>query len=68
MDGKKFMLEVSSNGAAKLRETVKTKLSEFIGEDTDDVLVVRFLSHIEGCYCRLSDVCCRYFDVQTPVT
>lgn len=40
MDGTKFMLDVSSGGALKLKETVKEKLSEYIGNYTDDVLVV----------------------------
>jgi hypothetical protein len=35
----KFMLDVSSEEAAELRAAVKTKLSELIGNDTDDVLV-----------------------------
>jgi hypothetical protein len=44
MDGVKFTLDLSSGGAAKLRESVKEKLSEYIGNYTDDVLVVGFLS------------------------
>lgn len=40
MDGTKFTLDVSSSGALKLKETVKEKLSEYIGNYTDDVLVV----------------------------
>jgi hypothetical protein len=36
----KFTLDVSSEEAAELRAAVKTKLSELIGNDTDDVLVV----------------------------
>lgn len=43
MDGVKFTMDVSSSGAAKLKECVKNKLSEYIGNYTDDVLVVRFL-------------------------
>uniref|UniRef100_A0A7I4EYN4 PWI domain-containing protein n=1 Tax=Physcomitrium patens TaxID=3218 RepID=A0A7I4EYN4_PHYPA len=39
MDGAKFTIDLSSSGAAKLRECVKEKLSEYIGNDTDDVLV-----------------------------
>ncbi|KAG0629582.1 hypothetical protein M758_1G114600 [Ceratodon purpureus] len=39
MDGVKFTLDLSSGGAAKLRECVKAKLSEYIGNYTDDVLV-----------------------------
>jgi hypothetical protein len=35
----KFTLDVSSEEAAELRAAVKTKLSELIGNDTDDVLV-----------------------------
>jgi hypothetical protein len=35
----KFTLDVSSEEAAQLRAAVKTKLSELIGNDTDDVLV-----------------------------
>jgi hypothetical protein len=35
----KFTLDVSSQEAAELRAAVKTKLSELIGNDTDDVLV-----------------------------
>lgn len=42
MDGAKFTIDLSSSGAAKLRECVKEKLSEYIGNDTDDVLVVCF--------------------------
>jgi hypothetical protein len=36
---KKFTLDVSSEGAAKLKAIVKAKLSEFIGNYSDDVLV-----------------------------
>lgn len=43
MDGVKFTMDLSSSGAAKLKECVKNKLSEYIGNYTDDVLVVRFL-------------------------
>jgi hypothetical protein len=36
---RKFTLDVSSEGAAKLKAIVKAKLSEFIGNYSDDVLV-----------------------------
>jgi hypothetical protein len=37
---RKFTLDASSEGAAKLKAIVKAKLSEFIGNYSDDVLVV----------------------------
>lgn len=44
MDGVKFTMDLSSSGAAKLGECVKEKLSEYIGNYTNDVLVVGFSS------------------------
>jgi len=36
--GRTFSIDLSSDGAARLREAVKQKLAEFMGSYTDDVL------------------------------
>lgn len=38
---KKFRVNFSEDGAALLRDRVSEKLKEFMGDYTDDVLVVR---------------------------
>ncbi|KAH9303333.1 hypothetical protein KI387_014916, partial [Taxus chinensis] len=38
LKGRTFSIELSSDGAAHLREVIKEKLSEFMGSYTDDVL------------------------------
>lgn len=36
-----FQANFTADGAAKLRDCVKEKLKEFMGDYTDDILVVR---------------------------
>lgn len=40
MDDRTFRVNFSGDGAARLRERVKEKLKEFMGDYTDDTLVV----------------------------
>lgn len=59
-DDRTFKVNFSSEGAAKLKDTVKEKLKEFMGDYTDDTLVVRlfslFFMLVEFMHCML---CCR---------
>lgn len=43
VDDRTFKVNFSGEGAEKLRVTVKEKLKEFMGDYTDDTLVVFFL-------------------------
>lgn len=40
---RKFNGDFSEEGVAKLKERVKVKLKEYMGDYTDDILVVRFV-------------------------
>lgn len=42
VDDRTFKANFSGDGVAKLRDIVKDKLKEFMGDYTDDTLVVRF--------------------------
>lgn len=42
-ESRAFGVNFSSEGVAKLREEVNEKLKEFMGEYTDDTLVVRII-------------------------
>lgn len=42
VDDRTFKVNFSADGVAKLRDGVKDKLKEFMGDYTDDTLVVRF--------------------------
>lgn len=44
VDDRTFNGNFSEEGVAKLKEIVKDKLKEYMGDYTDDILVVRFLS------------------------
>lgn len=44
IEDRTFRVNFSSDGVAKLRERVKDKLKEYMGDYTDDTLVVRFLA------------------------
>lgn len=44
VEDRTFRVNFSSDGVTKLRERVKDKLKEYMGDYTDDTLVVRFLA------------------------
>lgn len=44
VDDRTFNGNFTEEGVAKLKERVKDKLKEYMGDYTDDILVVRFLS------------------------
>lgn len=46
VDDRTFKANFSGDGVLKLRERVKDKLKEFMGDYTDDTLVVLFLYKI----------------------
>jgi len=49
---KKFRVNFSEDGAALLRDRVSEKLKEFMGDYTDDVLVVRiYMDNDLRCFC-----------------
>lgn len=48
-----FKVNFTGEGAAKLRDTVRDKLKEFMGDYTDDTLVVLFLSFFFLVYHRI---------------
>ena len=49
---KKFRVNFSEGGAALLRDRVSEKLKEFMGDYTDDVLVVRiYMDSNLRCFC-----------------
>jgi len=49
---KKFRVNFSEDGAALLRDRVSEKLKEFMGDYTDDVLVVRiYMDNNLRCFC-----------------
>lgn len=48
-----FRVNFGGDGVAKLRDRVKDKLKEFMGDYTDDTLVVCIFSLIKAFYCSL---------------
>lgn len=51
-DDRTFRVNFSSEGVSKLRENVKEKLKEYMGDYTDDTLVVRFFFFLGFCEIR----------------